>query len=526
MQIIRPQNSRRSSPYWPFNRLGAGLSTCAVWCAVTLATAAPFAMPHAAQAQTMTSRPVTQALPPEEVQRLNRALLRLAKRPRSMDALLDAGNAAVAVGDLDAAVGFFGRARELEPDNPKVALGLASVYLRSGRPVTALPLFAAAGGAGARPQAYLSDQALALDMVGDQAAAQVAYARYLAVAKDDTPESKEARRRLALSYAISGNAAAFETTLRPLVERRDFPAFRARAFGLAIMGEQSRAAAIVDAVMPRALATRITPYLEFMPRLTKAQQAAAANLGVFPRAAEIGRDTLEIAAYVPGDGMGQSTATLAAATPAPQVTAGNRLEPAGEQLGSAPETGPEAAPTRVTRVATATPAVRVVEKQSAPPAPAPASQPPARVADAFGDLLSDPAPTADPQASKAAGAVDLAAIEIPREDSAKAKSKPEPKESQPEKPANPRRIWVQLATGRDLKALSFDWRRFSRKAPRLLGKFDPHTVPWGQANRLLAGPVESPDQARDLVNALKKRGIETFSYTSPEGTQIQKLTRP
>ncbi|MGB3469513.1 MAG: tetratricopeptide repeat protein [Erythrobacter sp.] len=501
----------------------------------------------------MTSRPVTQALPPEEVQSLNRALLRLAKQPRSMDALLEAGNAAVAVGDLDAAVGFFGRARELEPDNPKVALGLASVYLRSGRPATALPLFAAAGGGGAKPETYLSDQALALDMVGDQAAAQAAYTRYLEAVPDDTPETKEARRRLALSYAISGNSAAFETTLRPLVERRDFPAFRARAFGLAIMGEQSRAAAIVDAVMPRALATRITPYLEFMPRLTKAQQAAAANLGVFPRAAEIGRDTPEIAAYVsgggPGEGAGQSTASLAAATPSPERTAGNRLEPAGEQLGAPTQaTVAEVAPTSVTRLATATPAVRVTEKQPALPTTAPTSQPPvsqppvsqppvsqppasepsvslpaARVADAFGDLLTDPAPTGDTQTGTASGAVDLAAIEIPREDSAKASSRPEPKQSEPEKPANPRRIWVQLATGRDLKALSFDWRRFSRKAPRLLGKYEPHTVPWGQANRLLAGPVESPEQARDLVNALKQKGVETFSYTSPEGTEIQQL---
>jgi len=50
---------------------------------------------------------------------------------------------------------------------------------------------------------------------------------------------------------------------------------RARAFGLAIMGDTDRAAAIVEQVMPRDMATRIVPYLAYMPRLTKPQQAAA-----------------------------------------------------------------------------------------------------------------------------------------------------------------------------------------------------------------------------------------------------------
>ena len=115
------------------------------------------------------------------------------------------------------------------------------------------------------------------------------------------------------------------------------------------------------------------------------------------------------------------------------------------------------------------------------------------------------------------GAVDLATIEVPREEAAEEEAK---------EPEHPARIWVQLATGRDVKALGFDWRRFARKAPEELSGFTAHTVPWGQANRLLAGPLESRSAARDLVNALKRKGIDTFLYASPEGTKIQELATP
>ncbi|MEM1196755.1 MAG: tetratricopeptide repeat protein [Pseudomonadota bacterium] len=442
---------------------------------VPLALAAAFSFAIKANAQTMTSQPVVQPLPSQDTQRLNQALVKLAKAPRSLPALLEAGDAALSVQDLDAALGFFTRALEVEPDNRSATLGLAKVYLRSGRPVTALPLFNAAEGAGAGLRAIRSDKALALDMVGDQAGAQEGYARVVEASPKDDP----ARRRLAISYAISGNRAGFETVLRPLIDRRDFAAFRARAFGLAIMGEQDRAAAITEAVMPRELADKITPYLEFMPRLTPAQQAAAANLGIFPRAADIGRDPPEILAY--RNGAAQASPTLARAS---ETSPGSLLEPVGQPLGAeAPALEPQVAASNV--------------------------------ADAFGDIAGGAEPARVLAAD--AGAVDLTTFEAPIE----------PKiESPPKPPAHPSRIWVQLATGRDVKALGFDWRRFVRKAPDLLDDYDPHTVPWGQANRLLAGPLESRDDARALINALKKKGIDTFRYTSPEGSVIQSLKVP
>ncbi|NQX93451.1 MAG: tetratricopeptide repeat protein [Erythrobacter sp.] len=434
-------------------------------------------------AQPVTSRPVVQPLPPQDTQRLNRALVELAKEPKSVPKLLEAGNAALAVNDLDAALGFFRRLTEIEPENEPATLGLARVYLRSGRPVRALLYFDAAQSRGAGPLAIGSDQALTYDMLGDQATAQFEYSRVIKA----SPKDDEARRRLAISYAISGNRSGFEATLRPLIDRRDFAAFRARTFGLAIVGEQDRAAAIADAVMPRNLAQRITPYLKFMPRLTRAQQAAAANLGVFPKAADIGRDAPGVVAYM-------------RRFPDPQ--------PSQPELASAAPTGVDE------RLApTGTPLDQAENPPSSGPSQTDAQAEPARVADAFDDRGQ---PQADSSLSGPdKDAVDIAAIDVPRE------APPEP-----EPPKNPSRFWVQLATGRDLEALGFDWRRIRRKAPDLLRPYTAHTVPWGQANRLLAGPLESRQQARQLINALNRKGLDSFGYTSPEGAEIQELKVP
>ena len=110
-------------------------------------------------------------------------------------------------------------------------------------------------------------------------------------------DSAEVRRRFALSLAITGNRSEFERMLYPLLRDEDRAAFRTRAFGLAILGLSDDAVEIADAMMSTDLALRMAPYLRYMPRLTKAQQAAAGNLGAFPAATEIGRDPPEIAGY-------------------------------------------------------------------------------------------------------------------------------------------------------------------------------------------------------------------------------------
>lgn len=138
-----------------------------------------------------------------------------------------------------------------------------------------------------------------------------------------------------------------------------------------------------------------------------------------------------------------------------------------------------------------------------------------RVADAFADLGDDPLP----DARVSGDAVDLTRITIKRE-----APPPPPKPKEPPKPVYPSRIWVQLATGRKVDALGFDWRRLTRgEAGAVLGKLKPYTTPWGEAHRLLAGPIDSRDKAQALVRELKAKGLDSFLYVSPEEEEIQRV---
>lgn len=458
-----------------------------------------------AAAQDVVAEPVVQALPSPEVQRLNRALVALAKAPRDRTALVEAGQAALGVDDLEAAIGFFGRAADVDPGHPDVALGLGAVYLRAGRAGEALVQFDRALATGADERAVQTDRALSLDLVGEQVAAQTAYMRALEL----DPANDEARRRLAVSFAIAGNRARFEDTLRPLLDRRDLAAQRARAFGLAIMGDSDRATAIVEQVMPRDIATRLVPYLGYMPRLTKQQQAAAANLGIFPRAADIGRDDPRLARF------------------AAEERADSRLAPSGPPLDARPTPTPARTPAPA-RVATVTPVtVSAAPASSPPPPPAPARRPVERVADVFADLG---APEADARVS--GDAVDLAQIEVKRETAPPPpapavkpaeRPKPKPKPKEPPKPAHPSRVWVQVATGKKIDALAFDWKRISREGGKALGPYKPHTARWGATNRLVIGPLASRDKAEALVRDLKKKGLDVFLWLSDEGEAVQPL---
>ena len=132
------------------------------------------------------------------------------------------------------------------------------------------------------------------------------------------------------------------------------------------------------------------------------------------------------------------------------------------------------------------------------------------IEDAFdGFTLAPPAPP-----PSATGAVDITRIAIPRE-----KVRPKP----PPPPAHPARHWVQVATGKDRAALKFDWRRITRSAEGKLDGTGPFVTPWVEANRLLSGPYDSAAEAREMVNELKKIGVDSFPFTSAEGEAVEPL---
>ncbi len=265
------------------------------------------------------SRPVVQALPSPAVGNLESALQRLAGNPRDITALVDAGSASIELGDTDAAIGFFSRAADLSPSDPRPKVGMGAALVRSENPYDALMMFEEAERYGASSTLLSGDRGLAWDLVGDNSQAQAFYRQALASGRND-----EVTRRLALSLAISGDRREAEKVLQPLLDRNDPAARRTRAFILAISGDAKTATDIAQQSMPRDLAERISPYLRYMPRLTPAQQAAAANFGHFPNTADIGKDDPRVAKYNK-EGSGKR-ATQSADT---------ALVPKGEPLGGA-----------------------------------------------------------------------------------------------------------------------------------------------------------------------------------------------
>jgi Flp pilus assembly protein TadD len=472
---------------------------------------------------------VVQAVPPPGLGELQSALRILAREPQNQPALLRAAWASIELEDYPAAEGYLRRAEAVNPANGEVSAGLATLALRQGDPIAATRLFAQAEAQGAPMAPHASNRGLALDLVGSNVAAQGFYRQAIQFAND-----AETVRRLALSQAISGDLPSSEATLLPLLQRSDLAAYRTRAFALAIAGKGEEAVSIAQTMLPATLSNRMAPYLRYMPRLTRAQQAGAANLGRFPPAAEIGRDSPEIAAIA-----GQDAPVQVAAR-----TADSRLEPAGEPLGAGnresrrQRTREQAEPPADERVPIGRVADVVTTPIATPPPAEPAPQPsfsvaqpvasqpqpaetppaPPSLAEAFADFSLPPS-----EVVPAAGAVDITRIDPPRERAAQPVAKPAAKPPAPKPPAHPRRFWVQVATGRDADALKWDWRRIKREGGDLLSSKDAFSARWGQANRLLTGPYPTAAAAQQAVTALKAKGLDSFTFTSAEGEAVTPL---
>ena len=206
---------------------------------------------------------------------LARYVRTLASSPKDFSALIGAGRAALALGDTQAAAGFFARADDVNPRSPLPHAGMGAVAVANGEPQAALPYFARAQQLGAPVATFGADRGLAYDLMGQQAQAQADYRAALGGADSD-----EARRRLALSLAISGNKTEALATLVPLQAKADPATTRCRAFVLALAGDSGAAMQAFDAAMPGSWA-RVSPFLQRLPALASGQKAAAVNLGIF-----------------------------------------------------------------------------------------------------------------------------------------------------------------------------------------------------------------------------------------------------
>jgi Flp pilus assembly protein TadD len=271
-----------------------------------------------------------------------RYIRNLASSPKDFDSLIGAGRAALALGDPQAAAGFFARADDVNPASPLPQAGMGAVSVANGEAQAALPYFKRAQQLGASVESFACDRGLAYDLLGQQSQAQSDYRLALSGRDGD-----EARKRLALSLAISGDVSDAIQTLAPLSAKGDSGVARVRAFVLALSGDSKEALNDINALMPGS-SSDVAPFLERLPTLAAAQKAAAVNLGIFPGDVALGASSGRSRVIASNDRLGGIDALLQEAPASASAT----LSVSAQQLQS---TWP-APSVQVAYVAPATPA--------------------------------------------------------------------------------------------------------------------------------------------------------------------------
>jgi Flp pilus assembly protein TadD len=353
---------------------------------------------------------------------LARYVRTLASDPKDFPSLIGAGRAALALGDAQAAAGFFARADEVNPHSPLPQAGMGAVSVINGEAQSSLPYFARSQKLGATLATIGCDRGLAYDLLGRQSAAQADYRAAL-----NGPDGDEARRRLALSLAIGGDRAGALQALAPLAAKGDAGVPRVRAFVLALTGDSNAAMTAIDAAMPGSW-SRVAPFLQRLPTLGAGQKAAAANLGIFP------------------DSSATAYASAAPSRPAPSPASTDRLADIDSLLHGAPQ---------AVQVAYARP----------------------------------PVPTSVQRA---------AAVFQPK-------------------------IWLQLARGGDVDALSDRFRRIKSDNSDLFNGIKPYVARSGNGALLLIGPFRGPSDAQIFSEDLQTVGVQASKYINSQSDRIAPL---
>jgi Flp pilus assembly protein TadD len=396
----------------------------------------------------------------DSAEALSRYLRVLATTPDNMQALIGAGQAALAVGDTNAAAGFFSRADTLDSKNGQVKAGLADTMLANGNARAALRLFNEAVNLGVNQADIAADRGLAYDLRGSPKRAQADYGLAMR-----TKPSDEVTRRMALSYAFAGDRASALATLDPLLRKQDIPAWRDRVFVYALTGDLADAQHDAALVLPPAQVAELAPYLPKLAGLKASEKAAAIHLGRFPgETPPAAKPNVVSAPRIPID----------RATLTPQ-------QPSG-------------------------PAQTFAQVQAA--AQAQTDQQPA--ADAAKQAKLDARARAAEKRREAAKAAAEAKREKLAEQRAAARK-------------NPARHWVQIAGGANKHDLDKEWDKLKRKWPSQLAGRSPWTTHYRFTNRLLIGPFPSSKAAQDWVTQRKKEGFATFRVETRAGDEVERV---
>ena len=486
---------------------------------------------------------------------LRDAMRRISFNPSDADALADAGNAALLLGDANAALNFFTRANAIRPNNSRIVAGLATATVRTENPFEALRLFDDAVRLGADQRSIAADRALAFDLLGNFGRAQQDYQLARTVASSD-----DIIIRQAVSLSLAGQKEQADAMLLPLLQRNSPAAWRARAFMLAARGDLRESNKVAEGFMDATSAQKMERFFRLMPNLTGAQQAAAIHLGHFPTSQAVGRDSEQVR-------------RVAATVPQPAIgPAQNRLIPSGAPLGTKPtaardaksEAKPQSKPDRraqerlEVQAAVPTPPrpdplVAQVELAATVAGTTPTAQEPVSLAAATPPQPTPAkiiaAPTSVPASTASAGfSLDaiVGAIEIPESEQRPSEVPVDLKKLKPVTPkavadaskapkidpkaaakakleaANPARIWVQIATG-EASGLGFDYRKLTKNNPALFKAQKPWTSPWGKTARLLVGPFADVKAAKKWEGDFKKAGGDAFMWKSEIGVPVNAL---
>lgn len=486
---------------------------------------------------------------------LRDAMRRISFSPSDADALADAGNASLLLGDANAALNFFTRANAIRPNNSRIVSGLATATVRTENPFEALRLFDDAVRLGASDRSIAADRALAFDLLGNFGRAQQDYQLARTVASSD-----DIIIRQAVSLSLAGQKEQADAMLVPLLQRNSPTAWRARAFMLAARGDLRESNKVAQGFMDAPSAQKMERFFRLMPNLTGAQQAAAIHLGHFPTSQSVGRDSEQVR-------------RVAATVPQPAVgPAQNRLIPSGAPLGTKPtaardaksEANPQSKPNRRAQERVAVqaavpptprpdPVVAKVEPAVTVAAATPTAQEPVSLAAATPPQTAPAkiiaAPTSVPATTASAGfSLDaiVGAIEIPESEQRPSEIPVDLKKLKPVTPkaaadaskapkidpkaaakakleaANPARIWVQIATG-EASGLGFDYRKLTKNNPVLFKAQKPWTSPWGRTARLLVGPFPDAKAAKKWEGDFKKAGGDAFMWKSEIGVPVNAL---
>ena len=499
---------------------------------------------------------------------LSRNVRLLAQNPRNFQALVAAGQAALATGDTQAAVGFFGRAEELSPTSWQPQAGKASAMVAMGDPQGALTYFARAQQFGATQLQIAVERGLAFDLMGDQAKAQSDYRAAMI-----GPQADEARRRLALSLAISRDIKGAAEVIEPLLLRRDPEAVRTNAFILAFTGDRDGARRTIDAFMPGA-GMRFEPFFKMLPVLRPAEKAAAVHLGIFPNDASQRLAQAEPVPISPIVSIGNTNPQRQVSLAQKQA----RKEPAKPvKVADAPRRAVKEAPKPSTFMAMVRPSLDpsryastrrpktqtadAKQRQAADNDPEPR---PAGRLDDIAQMLNDtPEQSAAPvegepvQVAEAqppepafvfeAPAVSTPKVELskPKVETAKATKKATEDKKKAERLAAEKKVkaeadrkakaeaaklgvsgstWVQLAGGANQDRLGAEYKKLSAKAGSLLKSRSGYVTEGKDYFRLLVGPFATTDEAQDFVRKLDKAGVDSFRWTrNPAQIRIEKL---